>query len=216
MNLTQTLESLTDDQPFVPNVDAAWVRGTRRRHRRRAAVAVTSAVAVVAVSAAAIAAIGAWHAPLTARQDPGAYAASPGLPGQVDFTVQRLTGPNVQVACAAEFVLTQEASTLHVGGQPCEPLPTGPVLGPPQGRPDDVFYAGRKMSLFTGTAPEGTVAVTAEDEQGLALTASLRKVPFSRSVFFAFLTPRRPLLHLNYQLADGRTGVEQQIDETDN
>lgn len=216
--LREAMEAAADRQPFVPDTSRALVRAARVRRRRRLA-GVLAVIALAGLGAGTAAA-------LPARPDvalPASGGRDATQRGEIEFSVREVAA---DTPCAFEIVLAGDANAAGIG-MPCTPLPlrtpeagskpwtsrpdADPALPAPPSRQDLVVLDGHRRLVTSGTAPAGSVTVTAEDASGHPLTATLRTVPFTDEVIFAMQSDGRRVTDLRYVLADGRSSLENTV-----
>lgn len=186
------LHAAAGGQPFVPDVSGVWAAGRRRVRRDRAKAAAGGLLVALALGGA----VAVW-APGQARH--GTVPAAGG-PGRAGFSVERQTGPGIEVPCAFQVVV-DGAPAVRTGGQPCGAGAGGLDHAP--SREDRVVLDGHPTWVTTGSVPTGTIRLTAVGDD-VQQEAQLRPNPWDASTVFVFLTRRSTLTHLTLTLADGR------------
>lgn len=198
--LSDLLHEATGGQPFVPSIDLALTRATQLQRRRRVAM-LGSAFALSAV----VGGSGLLVAQELAQPDrvQGQYAQAG---GQADIRIEAASGSDVDVSCALTIVIS--ASTPDRILVPCGADYFKGRAGevPALTRQDKVVIDGRSRFITSGTAPAGTVAVTALDDDGKKLTAVLRRPGFAEVVAFVFITDDNLVKDITYELPNGRIG----------
>ena len=198
--MTALRQSTAADQPFVPDVNRALTRAHTLKTRRRMTVAGgTLGVLVLAGIATASLSTG------LDRPDrvEGQFAQAQST---VAFAVELASGPAVDVDCALAILLPNA-----LPGRISMPCDTGAFAGgigqaPLSTRQDAVRLEGRPVFVTSGTAPPGTVAVTAADADDQPVTARLRSPDFTQDVVFVFVTDDDLVRDIAYTLADGFKG----------
>lgn len=236
--LTAALRAATEDQPFTPDPGVALARARRVRSRRRATVTVGAlgmATMVGASLPSLLEQIGGGDVvpirPLAAGGPQGPERLS--SPGGLSFIVAEDRATEAQpggATCAMNLVLGPDATPDRIG-LPCDPAEydlgryasptdgssagvdtvTPSKLWAPFSRQDYVVIGGRRRLVTSGTAPKGTVSVTAVDASGQPLSASLVRPSFTDLVVFAMQSDGKRVTRLHYLLADGRQSEENEL-----
>lgn len=195
-DLTAALRDAADEQPFVPDTARAWTRSRTLRQRRRMVI-VGTALSLVAVTATGWLTLPGLLGPTAPVQHFAAVAGDPDL----SYTVVRNTDPTNDAPCVLDIVLTAPATPRIK--LPCDAEAYARPGLAPLSRQDTVVIRGTSWLLTSGTAPARTVAVTARDELGNALTAELTSPPFTKDVVFVLFSKGHGVEDLGYELADG-------------
>lgn len=219
--LSAALQAATECQPFTPDPAIAIARARRARLRRRATLT-AAALGLTALVGAGIPAL--LRSPGSERvavlSPLGASGADPSeapTGGEVPLTVVEDRAAEARpgaASCVLQLVLGPRAEPDHIQ-LPCEPTQyagssTAALLAP-FGRQDRVMLDGRVRLVTSGTAPKGTVAVTAMDASGRRLNATLARPNFTPLVVFAMQSGGSTVTGLHYVLADGRRSEENTV-----
>lgn len=207
-DLTTALQSATEGQPFTPDPSRAWARASllRRRRRMAASGALLGATGLLAGGLVMLP----MHVPQPTAFGAGAGPGEGATPGSLAFSVDQNHDPRNDAPCVLDIVLAGPATPERIV-IPCGPFGFGDQLGAPMSRQDYVTMHGQRLLVTSGTAPKGTTEVTATDQRGTPLTATLHTAAFTDQVVFAMQSSGSGVKHLRYRLADGRYSEENDV-----
>jgi len=228
--LTAALRAATENQPFTPDPGIALTRARRKASRRRAAEVAGVAMSVALVAAglpSLLAELDRGNLGPSGTLAGAGPGDSPGLPsfGALPFQVEEDRAAEAKpggATCALQLVLGPDFIPARIG-LPCDPAQYDPghyaasevgasaaadpeaasKLWGPFSRQDYVIVKGRRRLVTSGTAPHGTVSVTAADASGRQLSATLVRPGFTSLVVFAMQSDGKRVTGLHYVLADG-------------
>lgn len=236
--LAAALRAATEHQPFTPDPSVALARARRMRLRRRVTVSAGALGMITVVGAGLPPLLGLGSGDVvTMGPRAGGGVQRTLAPGALPFTVEEDRAAEAQpgaASCALNLVLGSDATPARIG-LPCEPAAYDPdayaspsdvstdgrsasvgAVSPPKlwapfSRQDYVSLGGRRRLVTSGTAPKGTVAVTAVDAGGHPLSATLVRPHFTDLVVFAMQSEGSHVMRLRYLLADGRQSEENNV-----